>query len=65
MTKGLNKQVDEFRNRHRDIIAVDLVAEESRDAYGMLFQGLKERGLATSKLVISDAHAGLVAAIRE
>jgi len=105
MTKGLNEQVSQFRNRplsnavypvlwvdalyekvrvdgrivsmavlivcgvdemgRRDIIAVEPMAEESRDSYGMLFQSLKERGLATPKLVISDAHAGLVAAIRE
>ena len=105
MTKGLNEQVGEFRNRplsnavypvlwvdalyekvrvdgrivsmavlivcgvdesgRRDIIAVEPMAEESRDSYSMLFQSLKERGLATPKLVISDAHAGLVAAIRE
>lgn len=41
------------------------MAEESRDSYGLLFQNLKERGLRTPKLVISDAHAGLVSAIRE
>ena len=49
----------------RDIIAVEPMAEESRDSYGVLFQNLKERGLTTPRLVISDAHAGLVAAIRE
>ena len=49
----------------RDIIAVEPMAEESRDSYGVLFQSLKERGLTTPKLVISDAYAGLVAAIRE
>lgn len=105
MTKGLNEQVSEFRNRplegavypvlwvdalyekvrvdsrivsmavlivcgvdesgRRDIIAVEPIAEESRDSYGVLFQSLKGHGLAIPKLVISDAHAGLVAAIRE
>lgn len=105
MSKGLNNQVNEFRNRplsdtvypilwvdalyekvridgrivsmavlivcgvdengRRDIIAVEPMAEESRDSYGLLFQNLKERGLRTPKLVISDAHAGLVSAIRE
>lgn len=55
--------VDE--NGRRDIIAVEPMAEESRDSYGLLFQNLKERGLRTPKLVISDAHAGLVSAIRE
>ena len=105
MTKGLNEQVNEFRNRplsntvypvlwvdalyekvrvdgrivsmavlivcgvdengHRDIIAVEPMAEESRSSYGVLFQDLKDRGLATPKLIISDAHSGLVSAIQE
>lgn len=100
MTKGLNEQVNEFRNRplsstvypilwvdalyekvrvdgrivsmavlivcgvdrtgRRDIIALEPMAEESRDSYGLLFQNLKERGLSTPRLIISDAHAGLV-----
>ncbi len=55
--------VDE--NRHRDIIAVEPMAEESRSSYGVLFQDLRDRGLATPKLVISDAHSGLGAAIHE
>ena len=49
----------------REIIAVEPMAEEFRDTYSMLFHGLKEHGLATPKLVVSDAHAALVAAIRE
>ena len=102
MTKVLNEQVNEFRNRplsntvypvlwvdalyekvrvdgrivsmavlivfgvdensHRDIIAVEPMAEESRSSYGVLFQDLKDRGLTTPKLIISDAHSGLVSA---
>lgn len=104
MTKVLNEQVNEFRNRplsntvypvlwvdalyekvrvdgrivsmavlivfgvdensHRDIIAVEPMAEESRSSYGILFQDLKDRGLTTPKLIISDAHSGLVSAIQ-
>ena len=55
--------VDE--NGHRDIIAVEPMAEESRSSYGVLFQDLKDRGLATPKLIISDAHSGLVSATQE
>lgn len=55
--------VDE--NGRRDIITVEPMAEEFRDTYGLLFQNLKERGLRTPQLVTSDAHAGLVSAIRE
>ena len=31
----------------------------------MLIQNLEDRGLSTPRLIISDAHAGLVSAIRE
>lgn len=49
----------------RDILAIEPMAEESEDSYKTLFQSLQDRGLATPKLVISDAHAGLTAAIRK
>ena len=39
--------------------------EESEDTYLLLFRSLQERGLRTPRLVISDAHSGLVAAIRK
>ena len=55
--------VDE--NGHRNIIAVEPMAEKSRSSYGVLFQNLKDRGLSTLRLIISDAHSGLVSAIRE
>ena len=55
--------VDE--NGYRDIIAVEPMAEESKSFYGVLFQNLKDRGLSTPKLIISDAHSGLVSAIRD
>ena len=55
--------VDE--NGHRDIIAAEPMTEESRGSYGVLFQNLKDRGLSAPRLIISDAHAGLVSAIRE
>ena len=35
----------------RDIIAVEPMVEESRSSYGVLFQDLKDRGLATPKLL--------------
>lgn len=105
MTKGLNEQVEAFRNRslsqhiypvlwvdalyekvrmdgrivsmavlvvcgvnehgQRDILAVEPMLEESEDTYLLLFRGLQERGLRTPRLIISDAHSGLVAAIRK
>lgn len=44
----------------RDILAGEPMLEESEDTYLLLFRSLQERGL-----VISDAHSGLVAAIRK
>ena len=55
--------VDE--NGYRDIIAVEPMAEEFKSSYGVLFQNLKDRDLSTPKIIISDAHSGLVSAIRE
>lgn len=104
MTRGLNAQVQSFRERslageaypvlwvdalyekvryggrvismaiqvvcgvnaqgRREVLAVEPVLEESKNTYGQLFESLKERGLQTPVLVVSDAHGGLVAAIR-
>lgn len=55
--------VDE--NGHRNIIAVEPMAKESRSSYGVLFQNLKDRSLSTPRLIISDAHSGLISAIHE
>lgn len=63
MTVLIVCSVDE--NGHRDIIAVEPMAEESRSSHGVLFQNLKDRGLSTPRLIISDAHSGRVSAIRE
>ena len=49
----------------REVLAIEPMLEESRESYRQLFQSLKDRGLTTPALVISDAHSGLVAAIRE
>ena len=49
----------------REVLAVEPMLEESRESYAQLFEKLKTRGLQTPSLVISDAHGGLVAAIRE
>ena len=105
MTKGLNEQVEAFRNRSlsdtrypvlwvdalyekvrfnkkvvsmailivcgvntqgkREVLAVEPMLEESTDSYKHLFTQLKTRGLETPALVVSDANAGLIRAIRE
>lgn len=105
MTKGLNEQVDEFRNRElsfhrypvlwtdalyedvridrhvvseaiivvcgvdehgkRDVLTVEPMAEESLESYKSVFNSLKDRGLQTPKLIISDANKGLVSAVKQ
>lgn len=40
-------------------------AEGVLDTYLLLFRDLQEHGLRTPRLVISDAHSGLVEAIRK
>lgn len=104
ITKGLNEQAEDFRNRplegkypviwvdalyekvrfdgrvttmaiqvvcgvnedgYREVLALEPMLEESEESYRYLFQRLRERGFQTPRLVISDAHSGLVAAIRK
>ena len=105
LTKGLDEQVEAFRNRSlkehtyailwvdalyekvrvdnrvqsmaievvcgvneegmREVLAIEVMAEESKESYMELFRKLRERGMNVPKLVISDAHAGLRAAIME
>lgn len=56
---GLNEE------GQREVIAIDPMLEESKEGYKQMFQKLKLRGLTGTKLIISDAHAGLVSAIKE
>ena len=51
------------RSGKRDIIGVDVCNNENETNWSDFFQDLKERGLKGVKLVISDAHGGLVSAI--
>ncbi|MPM66397.1 IS256 family transposase ISDha1 [bioreactor metagenome] len=49
----------------REVLAIEPMLEESRESYRQLFEKLKERGLKNPSLIVSDAHKGLVAAIRD
>lgn len=49
----------------RQILAVEMANRESRSAWRDFLVGLKARGLKGVELVVSDDHAGLVAAIGE
>ncbi len=48
---------------HREILAVAVADTESEATYQHVFRHLKERGLSGVRLVTSDAHKGLKAAI--
>ena len=49
----------------RQILSVEMAGRESRSAWKDFLVRLKERGLKGVELVVSDDHAGLVAAIGE
>ena len=49
---------------HREVLGVDVGDSETETFWTEFLRGLKDRGLAGVRLVISDAHAGLKAAIR-
>jgi len=49
----------------REILAVEPMFDESEDAWRALFRKLKARGMKRTALCISDAHAGLQAAVRK
>jgi putative transposase len=49
----------------REVLGFDVIAAESEEGWAEFFKGLKERGLRGVKLVISDAHTGLKAALRK
>ena len=48
---------------HREILGLDVCSAESEAGWLTLFRGLNARGLSGVKLVTSDAHSGLVAAL--
>jgi len=50
---------------HREILGVDVITSEDGEGWKAFLRGLVDRGLSGVKLVISDAHAGLKAAIAE
>lgn len=51
---------DDGRKR---FLGCDVVDTESEDSWAAFLGGLRERGLAGVRLVVSDSHAGLVAAV--
>lgn len=59
IAQGINAQ------NKREIVGFMVAEEESKAAWSRFFMAMRARGLQTPKMIISDAHAGLKAAIRE
>jgi putative transposase len=49
----------------REVLGFDVIPAETEEGWAAFFKSLRERGLAGVQLVISDAHAGLKAAVRK
>jgi putative transposase len=49
----------------REILAVEPMFDESEDSWRLFFRKLKARGMKRTALCISDAHAGIQAAVRK
>jgi putative transposase len=49
----------------RQILSVEPFPDESKECWKEFFHKLKERGLRNSALIISDAHLGIQAAVKE
>ena len=50
---------------YREILGTHIADTETEDSWSVLFQNLKDRGLKDVRLVVSDAHSGLVNAIQK
>lgn len=49
----------------REVLGLDVIPTESEEGWTQFFKGLKERGLQAVRLVVSDVHGGLKAAVRK
>lgn len=49
----------------RVVLGFDVMASESEESWTAFFKSLRERGLSGVQLVVSDAHKGLIAAVRK
>lgn len=65
LSKSCHIAVGITEDGDREIIGFMIQNEESDDTWSIFFDYLKERGLQGTELIISDAHKGLVSAIRK
>jgi putative transposase len=49
---------------HKEILAIEPMENESKDTWALFFNKLKNRGMQKVGLVVSDAHAGIQAALK-
>ena len=65
MSKACHIAIGITEKENREIIGLDLSARESEYSWSNFFEYLKARGLSGLKMLIYDAHKGLVKAIKE
>jgi transposase-like protein len=51
--------------RKQDVLSIEIFPEESTKSYTALLTKLKQRGLESPKLIISDGHSGIINAIKD
>lgn len=62
---GLVTAIGMAEDGHKEFLGLDVVDTESYESWKAFIRGLRERGLAGVRLVVSDDHAGLVRAVQE
>ena len=65
LSKSCHIAIGIIQDGNREIIGFMIQSKESEDTWSTFFEYLKERGLQGTELIISDAHNGLVSAIRK
>src|SRR3954470_16766348 len=65
VSKSVHIAVGVSASGHREIIGLKVNHTESTESWTSFFEYLKSRGLQSPKMVMSDAHGGLVTSIKE
>lgn len=65
VSKGVYIAIAVNENGAREIIGLQVNHAESMENWSRFFEYLKSRGLQSPKMIISDAHAGLIKSIKQ
>lgn len=65
VSKGVYVACGVNEKGYREIIGLQVSHKESTESWSAFFDYLKSRGMQSPKIVISDAHAGLVQSIKQ